>query len=262
MAMEAYLTLCYSIKWDHVGLLQIALQKICIIFQAPSANKPKYARKMLCQVHISDLNAADLVFCKTYIANALINLRKLPHTFYEMDLILEHQNGKFKQFRADRGSLLQERDEMFKLHLLSVDALLKIRQAMNKVIIGRKQLGRHHIKNSSFDILSLADQLYRSKSTVPEGPKPGKVYFSKNPASDLILDNMKVLTAQVKAFNILLESNEPVEVGDGDANKDTTGEKSHLIKVSNDGINKAVSDLFLSAQELACMISDLTDMFL
>lgn len=101
IAIEVYLTLCYSIKWDDVGLLQIVLRKIYIIFQAPSANKPKYAREMLRQVHILDSNAADLVLCKAYIANALVNPQGLPHTFYEMDLVLEHQNRKFKQFQAD-----------------------------------------------------------------------------------------------------------------------------------------------------------------
>lgn len=106
MAMEAYLTLSYSIKWGDVGLLKIALRKVCIIIQAPSANKPKYAREMLRQMHIIDFNAADPVLQNAYIANALVNPRGLPHTFYEMDLLLKHQNGKFKRFRSDRGSSL------------------------------------------------------------------------------------------------------------------------------------------------------------
>lgn len=58
---------------------------------------------MLRQIHIFDTTAANPVLQNAYIANALVNLRGLPFTFYEMDLLLERQNGEFKRFRADRG---------------------------------------------------------------------------------------------------------------------------------------------------------------
>lgn len=93
---------------------------------------------MLRQVHILDSNAANSILHKAYIVNALVNPRGLLHTFYEINLILEHQNGEFKRFQADRGFLLQETDEMFKLYLLSVNTLSKVRQAMNKFIIERE----------------------------------------------------------------------------------------------------------------------------
>lgn len=99
--MEAYLTLCWSIKWGDVGLLKDALREVTIILQAPSAKKPKYAREMLRQMHVLDTTAADPILQRAYIANALVNLRGLPFTFYEMDLLLEHQNGEFKRFRSD-----------------------------------------------------------------------------------------------------------------------------------------------------------------
>lgn len=66
----------------------------------------------------------------------LVNLERLPFTFYEIDLLLEHYNGEFKQFCLDRGSSLQETDKIFKLHSLSVNALIKVRQVINQVIIG------------------------------------------------------------------------------------------------------------------------------
>lgn len=157
---------------------------------------------------------------------------------------------------------MRETDEMFKLHLLSVDTLSKVRQAINKVIIGREQLEKHLIKDLSFDILSLAKQLYRSKSTVPESSEPGKVYFSENPAPNLILNGIKLLPAQVEAFNILLKSNGPVEVQDGDADKDITRAMSHPIQVPDDGTNEAIIDLFISVRESAHMTSDLADIFL
>lgn len=122
-------------------------------------------------MHILDIAAADLIFQNAYIANALVNLRELPFTLYEMDLLLEHQNGEFKRFRSDRGSSLQETDEMFKLHALIVDLLSKVRQSMNRVVISRERKEGHPTKDALFDILSLADQLYRSQSTIFDGPE-------------------------------------------------------------------------------------------
>lgn len=113
--VEPYLTLCYSIKNGDIGLLRDALQEVCIIFQASSANKPKYACETLHQLHVIDTPAADIILQKAYLANALVNPQGKSKCFYEMDLLLEHQNRAFKRFRADRGSSLQEIDEMFRL---------------------------------------------------------------------------------------------------------------------------------------------------
>lgn len=158
--MEPYMTLCWSIKHGDTGLLKYAMREICIILQAPATRKPKYARELLRQVHIFDTSAADPVLQKVYLANALVNPRGLGHTFYEMDLLLEYQNGEFKRFRSNRDSSLQESNEMFRLHALSVDALRKVRSSLNKVIIGRERSGYHPTKDSLFDILSLANQLH------------------------------------------------------------------------------------------------------
>ena len=104
--MEPYMTLCYALKNGDIGLLKHTMREVCIILQAPAASKPKYARAMLRQVHIFDTKAADPILQKAYLANALVNPRGKSQTFYEMDLLLEHQNGEFKRFRADRGSSL------------------------------------------------------------------------------------------------------------------------------------------------------------
>lgn len=104
--MEAYLILCYSIKWGDIGLLQCTMREVCIILQAPSTKKPKYAREMLRQVHIFDFSVVNPILQEAYLANALVNPRGLPFIFYEMDQLLEHQNRKFKHFRSDRVSSL------------------------------------------------------------------------------------------------------------------------------------------------------------
>lgn len=68
---------------------------------------------MLRQLHIFDIQAADPILQEAYLANALVNPRGRLQTFYEIDLLLEHQNGEFKRFRVDCGSSLQESNKMF-----------------------------------------------------------------------------------------------------------------------------------------------------
>ena len=53
---------------------------------------------MLRQLHIFDTKASDPQLQDAYLANELVNPCELPHTFYEIDLLLEHQNGEFKRF--------------------------------------------------------------------------------------------------------------------------------------------------------------------
>lgn len=89
------------------------MREVGVILQALAVSKPKYARTMLRQLHIFDNQVADPILQEAYLANALINLRGESQTFYEMDLLLEYQNGKFKRFRADCGSFLQESNEIF-----------------------------------------------------------------------------------------------------------------------------------------------------
>lgn len=96
---------------------------------------------MLRQIHIINTKAVDPILQEAYLANALLNPQGLPQMFYEMDLLLEHQNGEFKRFQADRGSLLQESDDLFHLHALSVNALRKVRTSMNRIMVGKKEMG-------------------------------------------------------------------------------------------------------------------------
>ena len=245
--MEPYMTFCYAIKNGDIGLLKHAMREVCIILQAPAASKPKYARAMLRQVHIFDTKAADPILQKAYLANALVNPRGKSQTFYEMDLLLEHQNGEFKRFRADQGSFLQESDEMFRLHALSVDALKKVRSSINRVIIGKERDGCRPQKDASFDILSLADQLHRSRSTYPEGPERGKIYFSENRVPDLIKLGQDHLPRAVKVYKEAVRKNS-VDI-------------ERTLMPDDESGNEAVDELFRQAREDAAVTSDLTEMF-
>lgn len=71
---------------------------------------------------------------------------------------------------------------------------------MNRIIVGKERNGYHLTKNASFDILSLADQLYRSKSTYLEEPKHGKIYFSENQVPDFVKLGLEHLSQAIKAY--------------------------------------------------------------
>lgn len=132
--MKPYMTLYYSITYGDVGFLYHAIQEVRIILQAPLASKPKYAREILRQVYIFDTKAANPLLQEAYLANALVNPKGFLHKFHKMNLLLEHQNGKFKCFCSDRKFSFQESDELFCLHILTIDTLQKLCRSMNKTI--------------------------------------------------------------------------------------------------------------------------------
>lgn len=88
--------LCYAINNDDIGIFKHAMKEVCIIFQVPAASKPKYTKAMLRQVYIFDMKVADPIFQEIYLANTLVKSRGKLQSFYEIDLLLEHQNKKFK----------------------------------------------------------------------------------------------------------------------------------------------------------------------
>lgn len=145
---------------------------------------------------------------------------------------------------------------MFKLHALSVDTLAKIRRSMNRVIIGRERSSTHPIKDVSFDILSLADQLHRSKSTIPQGPEPGKLYFSGNKALDLLMDGIEALERNVHKFNesILKDEILSIEVDTNDESSNSKGQEVEEIG--------QVEEMFCEAQDETSMTSYLTNLYL
>ena len=87
---------------------------------------------------------------------------------------------------------------------MSVDTLKKVRTLINQVIIGQEQRAKHPQKNSFFDILSLTNQLYRSKSTLSKGVEQSKIYFSKNQVPDLEKQWKAHLVQAIKLYNALI----------------------------------------------------------
>lgn len=56
-----------------------------------------------------------------------------------------------------------------------------------------------------FDILNLANQLYRSKSTYPESPQYGKIDFSKNQIFNLVKQKQEHLFQAIKSYKKVIE---------------------------------------------------------
>lgn len=59
--------------------------------------------------------------------------------FYKIDLSLEHQNKEHKQLYTNCNLSLQERDKIFWLHVLLLNALRKIRFSINYIIVDKKK---------------------------------------------------------------------------------------------------------------------------
>ena len=104
----------------------------------------------------------------------------------------------------DRGSSLQESDLMFWQHSLTVKHLQKVRSDANRVIVGRCQDRPHAQKNALFDVLSLTNKLYQSKSTNSSGPGKKTYYFSKNTAPNLINKGLTQLLITIRSYNALI----------------------------------------------------------
>ena len=116
---------------------------------------------------------------------------------------------------------------------------------MNCVIIRKERDGFCPQKDASFDILSLANQLHRSKSTYPKGSEYGKIYFSKNQVSNLVQLGLTHLSQVVKAYKEAVQK-----------------DKVHKTSILEDRArNKIVDKLFRQAREDAVVTSDLTDLF-
>lgn len=172
--------------------------------------------------------------------------------FYEIDLLLEHQNRKFKQFRANRSFLLQESDELFHFHALLVNALKKVRTLINQIVIGQERDKKHPQKDAFFNIFSLVDQLHCSKSIDRKDPKQRKIYFSENQVFNLINFGQAYLPQAVALYNDFIEKRQK---GIDRANKDT------LALELDRSQNKNVNELFNQAQNEALVTLELSELF-
>lgn len=95
---------------------------------------------------------------------------------------------------------LEKNDKIFQLHILIVYILKKLRSSINRIVICRKRNGYHPQKNTSFNILSLASQLYRLKSIYLETLEQKKIYFLENQVQNFIKLGIKHLPKFVKAY--------------------------------------------------------------
>lgn len=118
---------------------------------------------------------------------------------------------------------------------------------MNCIIIGKKRDGYLPQKDALFDMLSLANQLYRSRSTYLEGLERSKIYFSENQVSNLIKLRQNHLPQAVKAYKKAIWRNS-VDI-------------ERILMLNDESGNKAVDELFRQAKEYAAVILDLTELF-
>ena len=134
---------------------------------------------------------------------------------------------------------------MFWLYALSVDVLRKVQYSINWVVV-RKQRNSYSLqKNALFDILSLANQLHRSKSTYLKSPECGKIYFSEGQVPNLIGLGLNLLPQAIKAYKKAVRKN---YVNDKKALDAEPG-------------NETIDELFKEAKDNAAVISNLEDLY-
>lgn len=109
---------------------------------------------------------------------------------------------------------------------------------MKEIIVGRERKGRHPEKNSSFDILSLADQLHQSKSTNPDGPQKEKIYFLENQVPDLLLEGKQTFSQQTYLYNKLIRENKTLSTIDTKTMATDNLPELEELEGSNKSVNK------------------------
>lgn len=134
-----------------------------------------------------------------------------------------------------------------------------MRTSMNKVIAGRNWTGKHLTKDVSFDILSLADQLYRSKSSHPDGPERGKVYFSENQAPDLMKQGKTHLHTNILSYNEAINQH-ALSIPISEQELALFNEKIEIRKL--EGQNESVDEQFSLARAEASVTSDLPELYM
>lgn len=65
----------------------------------------------------------------------------------------------------------------------------------------KMHLGCHFLKAALFNIFSLADQLYQSRSINLNVPELGKIYFFENPIPNLLVQSKEAFIKNVLAYN-------------------------------------------------------------
>lgn len=116
---------------------------------------------MLIQVYVINTKAANPIFEKVYLANILVNFKKMFQIFYKIDLLFKYQNRKFKRFWGEGNLLLQENNKIFWLHPLLVYIIKIFRPLINQIVISRKKESYYPQKDDLFDISNYVNQLYR-----------------------------------------------------------------------------------------------------
>lgn len=116
---------------------------------------------------------------------------------------------------------------------------------MNHILIGREKKGYHPQKDVLFDILSLANQLYRSKSTYPEGFKYDKIYFSENQVPNLIKQRKEHLRQTIKNYKQVVIKDLVYKVD------------KWILEVEVRAGNETIDKLFVQVREEIAVTSDL-----
>lgn len=165
--VEPYLMLKHGVKWSDIGLIQWAIDRMCIYFH--DSNSKNYALLTLFwQHHTLAKDVASEELSKAILSNSLINTTGRPDGFKEIDLFGEHHNGEMKNIYHDRRTSTFDFRDLFEYASLNSRFFKGLKQGI-RALFGVRVNDKHTNKSAATDVLTYAEMLqetYTAASTV------------------------------------------------------------------------------------------------
>ena len=213
--VEPYLLLDHAIRLGDIGLLRYALGECCTILQAKERGKYKYARELLCMMHIVDSPASTVDLQNAVLANCLDNLRGCSDSYMAKDLLLELQNGALKRERRAHQTSTKSSQALFNEAALNNKTVTRIKNAVVSLADTRSSNPKHPTKVASDEVFILAVDL--AQQTLMQKGNRTRPRFTLHPVPDLYRNGALRLSAGIRDYHARTESHDIDGLGDPDA---------------------------------------------
>ena len=196
--VEPYLMLKYGVKWGDVGLIQWAIDRMCIYFHG--SNSKNYALLTLFwQHHTIAKDVASRELSRAILSNSLVNTTGRPDGWKEIDIFGEHHNGEMKDIFHDRRTSTFDFRNLFEYASLNSRFCKELKRDI-RTFFGVRVNNTHTNKSAAMDVRTYAERLQESsmRPQVRSGIKS---------VSDLWQDGLAKLYQQIKKYNATLPTN-------------------------------------------------------
>ena len=194
--MDIYCILRYAIKYGDIGLLRIALQECCILFQAKEGSTFHYGPELLRLLHLyTSSSASDHELQEAMLANSLVNLSGYTSSFFEMYRFLEFLNGRLKEVMKDRRSSTKPIKNLLSQIALTIPYILKLKMTLHEYC-GRWRSSQHPETDVSEDLRIMALDIWKRDFS-----KTSRERFTGWEATDLIRSGAASLGDNLLKYN-------------------------------------------------------------